>query len=139
MNNILKAMKDALPLIYGATSERAKVYENLKDAIEEMERAEPVAWSLWQPFGGHVQFTGNQKLATQYGLRADVMVTPLYLHPTTAIPEGWQLVPKSTTCDMDSAGSKAHYKNWDGSPTVTESDAESIYKAMLAAAPEYKP
>lgn len=104
----------------------------IRAAIAEMEKAEPVAWLITAPDGYTTILRGPTSVP-------DHTNTPLYAHPAPAIPEGWQLVPKSTTCDMDSAGSKAHYKNWDGSPTVTESDAESIYKAMLAAAPEYKP
>ena len=130
--NILQAMKDALDALkFEAGFRPEKYYEkqliNLSTAIEEMERAEPVAWSLWQPFGGHVQFTGNQKLATQYGLRADVMVTPLYLHPTPTIPDGWKLVPIEPTLKMIGAA---------------EDQADCLgdfYRAMLAAAPEYKP
>lgn len=107
---ILLAMKDALGSLgrftgeEGSTEDDFRIMDNLIVAIEEMEKVEPVAWSLWQPFGGHVQFTGNQKLATQYGLRADVMVTPLYLHPAPAIPEGWKLVPIEPNAVMVDAG-----------------------------------
>lgn len=138
----LEAMKQAIDALEDAMSYFAypmyrKQCADLQKALEEMEKAKPVAYlySGWQLLTPNEVEERNKEYDRNFQ-EYDEQV-PLYLHPAPAIPEGWQLVPKSTTCDMDSAGSKAHYKNWDGSPIVTESDAESIYKAMLAAAPKH--
>ena len=54
--------------------------------------------------------------------------------PEFKVPDGWKLVPVEPTYGMAICGEEAW---WGG-----ETDSESIimgYRAMLAAAPEYKP
>ena len=53
-----------------------------------------------------------------------------------AVPEGWQLVPKEPDDTMQSTGAITICENKDEEPWLI---AVWVYKAMLAAAPEFKP
>lgn len=59
------------------------------------------------------------------------------------IPEGWQLVPKEPTEAMFDAGDAeidpGYCEESSSSRFVEDGESIAIYKAMLAAAPEYKP
>lgn len=52
--------------------------------------------------------------------------------PAPIAPPGWRLVPEESTTAMDRAGD---VYTWKAFSEGYEADAESIYKAMLAAAP----
>jgi hypothetical protein len=109
------------------------------------EGQEPIAWAdkisfenamksgkgcdVWPKAGDYVQLTGRE-------------LTTLYLHPAPqpAIPEGWKLVPIEPTGEMK----RAAHISLTGDETGWYTSAPALaacryYKAMLAAAPEYKP
>lgn len=74
---------------------------------------------------------------------ADTGWVPLYLHPAPAIPEGWQLVPIESTKEMSDAFWSAYIPENKTAGAQASSfedwwDFIHMYKAMLAAAPEYK-
>ncbi len=84
-----------------------KILDDLFDAIEEMEKAEPVAWM------------SKDGSASQFAHPWVVDPKPLYTHPVP-IPEGWQLVPVEPTQEMLDAGLIG----------------DARYARMLAAAPK---
>ena len=132
---ILLAMKDALESLMWigtgsgkGTVPTSKAIANLIVAIEEMEKAEPVAW---------VDHNGELQSF------ADTGWVPLYLHPAPAIPEGWQLVPIESTKEMSDAFWSAYIPENKTAGAQASSfedwwDFIHMYKAMLATAPEYK-
>ena len=148
--NILQAMKDALEsLIRCKTDNEHRLQtggitvivgshyteepiESLRAAIaayeqqiEEMEKAEPVA---------QVTSFGCQPLR-QFDVHE--WGTPLYLHPSLAIPEGWQFVPKEPTESIILAGCEIDLE--EETPEHYRAFVAEMYRAMLAAAPEYNP
>ncbi|HEY6021966.1 MAG TPA: hypothetical protein VIY48_19515 [Candidatus Paceibacterota bacterium] len=115
-------------------AENATLRQALRNHAEEaakMVSAEPVAWMLWQPFGGKPQFITDQQMAAAYEMRVDLSVTPLYTHPR--IPEGWVMVPKDPTQDMYEAGNSSGFTGYNGAYYV---DPGAAYLAMVAAAPK---
>ena len=96
--------------------------------IEEMEKAKPVAWRI-------KQFNEDGEMCGWIYHQIRNEGQPIYTHPAPTIPEGWQLVPKEPTDEMNNTGQLATESWWAhmGNRNV------HIYKAMLAAAPEYKP
>jgi len=60
--------------------------------------------------------------------------SPLYAAPV--VNEGWQMVPKEPTVKMFQSAESAGFHTYTGTWTI---DPFVCYKAMLAAAPEYKP
>ena len=95
---------------------------NLRSAIEEMEKANPVAW-----LDDHDSDNINlipPKYITEYGRKN---CKPLYTNPP--IPEGWQLVPIEPTEDMLDAAKRS-------GATGGDIDISNDYKAMLVAAPK---
>ncbi len=69
--NILQVMKDALDSIGRFTSEEGSterdfnIMDNLIVAIEEMEKAEPVAWRVWR--GNAYELYFSQEMAVRRG------------------------------------------------------------------------
>jgi len=135
---ILQAMKDALTWME-RVNEHVK-YPNgtptitsLRAAIVEMEKAEPVAISE----GNQLYWIASKKPPDDY--EED---NYLYFHPELAIPEGWQPVPKEPTKEMLDAGDAeidpGYCEESSSSRFVEDGESMVIYKAMLAAAPEYK-
>lgn len=82
---------------------------------------------------------GQIHLTNCHGVSFDVSRLPsgakLYLAPVAKAkaPEGWQIVPKEPTDCMKHAGRSAAWSN-----TVAYNETQHIYRAMIAAAPEYK-
>lgn len=99
----------------------AIVINNLRAAIEEAEKAEPVAWMKQWPPGRWEQCS-----------RSHGEAIPVYSHPAPTIPEEWQLVPKEPTYEMFVAFDNAGGGDWYISTMLP------VYRAMLAAAPEYE-
>ncbi|MGH1529988.1 hypothetical protein [Yersinia proxima] len=88
-------------------------------------RAEPVAWVV----GDATLY--NSDTVEAYAKRSGLPVSPLYTTPqlnSPEIPEGWKLVPIELTAEMAQAAKEAH----EGESYLPY----SIYRAMLAAAPE---
>ena len=166
--NILQAMKDALDAFDSScrTSE-IDTRENLRAAIEEMERAEPVGWAIERENGNGFKYVGLNR-----DLCLDRKWVPLYAHPAPAtnqepmahtqksefergydtgflvgaekgrtlpIPEGWQLVPIEPTEEMVNAGDDVAVFNESYESDTYLENTEQVYKAMLAATSEYKP
>jgi hypothetical protein len=50
--------------------------------------------------------------------------------------EGWAMVPKEPTWEMNAAGSNAGGLGYRDVENISDDDAEDVYKAMLAAAPQ---
>lgn len=95
----------------------------LKDLAEDNP---PVAWVV--PEFGFLFPTEDAAKRYLRNLGSIDKATPLYAKPSMpAVPEGWQLVPKEPTPEMAAAAVTA----------FPCSHIES-YRAMLAAAPEYK-
>lgn len=144
MNNILQAMKDALGSLgrftgeEGSTEDDFRIMDNLIVAIEEMEKAEPVAWDIrWKDDDSRNAVKNVPQCA------GDQYAVPLYLHPAPAIPEGWQLVPIESTKKMSDAFWSAYIPENKTAGAQSSSfedwwDFIHMYKAMLAAAPEVK-
>ena len=135
--NILQAMKDALNSLEayddsvlegGGEIHCQEEIGNLLAAIEEIEKAKPVAWRI-------KQFNEDGEMCGWIYHQIRNEGQPIYTHPAPTIPEGWQLVPKEPTDEMNNTGQLATESWWAhmGNRNV------HIYKAMLAAAPEYKP
>ena len=130
----LQAMKDALGSLgrftgeEGSTEDDFRIMDNLIVAIEEIEKAKPVAWRI-------KQFNEDGEMCGWIYHQIRNEGQPIYTHPAPTIPEGWQLVPKEPTDEMNNTGQLATESWWAhmGNRNV------HIYKAMLAAAPEYKP
>ena len=124
----IAAMKQALEALeyYDfANGVPQRAAEALRAAIEQTEKAEPVAWQHrqrgpaeenWQEWRtvGHMP-QGPESRTFQ--------MRPLYTHPAP-VPAGWQLVPVEPTKAMLSAG-------WGNDHLYAD-----LYKAMLAAAPK---
>lgn len=94
----LQAMKQALEALdnyckFGAMLRPIDATEDLRTAIEEMERAEPVATVVVE-----IDCTGwfNTSRKIAHVNQRIPEGTKLYTHPAP-IPEGWQLVPKERT------------------------------------------
>lgn len=64
---------------------------------------------------------------------AEVAIRPLYTHPARVDLEGWVMVPREPTPDMDKAG--ATERDLFDPQHNSEIVAIAIYRAMLAAAP----
>lgn len=89
----------------------------------------PVAWADDAAMQGRV---GNcaSAAAKEYWERsnwADRASAERLKHPLYAIPEGWQLVPKTPTPEMLTAGERESDSE--------EATYETVFAAMLAAAP----
>jgi len=101
--------------------------EEWQDAFKQAaSQQEPAAWI----------FDSNYECLLPYEVEKETLVnnpglyTPLYLHPAP-IPLGWKLVPEEPTESMQLAYTKCKTEagfRW----------ARHQWKAMLAAAPEYK-
>lgn len=141
---ILQAMKQALEALRTSPCAVARDAEiALRVAIEQMAKAEPVAWmheidcANWQ---------GASELRTMYSahktpvlyegrtINEIISSVPLYTHPSQP-PEGWQLVPVEPTKAMLEV-----WKNWGGPEerNYVVVKRRELYKAMLAAAPKEK-
>jgi hypothetical protein len=125
MKQALESLKDLNeqskpPIGIPLPAEIDTAMDALAIAIEQMEKAEPVAWM-------------DSELALcdcDQRLPDDI---PLYAHPASTVPEGWKLVPIEPTREM----LRASYSV--GVPKCTADQYIMMqYKAMLAAAPEYK-
>lgn len=101
-----------------------KALDALREALVKPEQ-EPVAWIFDK------QFLLHEADATTFKESPELYI-PLYLHPASATPEGWQLVPKEPTDEMCYEGQE------DENCTITNgsSYARALYQAMLAAAPK---
>lgn len=132
--NILQAAKDVVERwdtpLWKDVPATAEYINSLRHAIEEMEKAEPVGWAIERENGNGFKYVGLNR-----DLCLDRKWVPLYAHPVPVIHEGWKLVPKEPTDEMCYEGQE------DEDCTITNgsSYARALYKAMLAAAPEYKP
>ena len=122
----LDAMKAALEELIEVNESlpntpRALAIYNLRAAIEQMEKVEPVAWVHSRWLSDHSRKVGNVVSETQVSGYA-----PIYTAPVT--PEGWQLVPKKMTDEMRVVAllmlTNCH-------------SVEESYADLLAAAPEY--
>ncbi|HEI6974357.1 TPA: hypothetical protein SK287_002486 [Yersinia enterocolitica] len=93
-------------------------------------RAEPVAWK-WRGAVGDIWTQEKRKADFVKENCPELPVTELYTTPqlnSPEIPEGWRLVPIELTAEMAQAAGEAH----EGESYLPY----SIYRAMLAAAPE---
>lgn len=103
----------------------------LRAAIEQAEKAEPVAWQCKAKTGISTCYVYDKASAER---ATDLWnVIPLYLHPAP-VPAGWQLVPVEPTPEMIRA-------SWDLAsvgmfPDGTKHYISIAYKAMLAASPK---
>lgn len=131
----LEAMKQALEALEARcgtnADERKELIPNLSTAIEEMEKAKPVAylyggWQLLTPDEVEERNKEYDRNSQEY----DEQV-PLYLHPAPAITEDWQLVPKEPTPEMIRSGQSEY-----GEVVFAEHQVNSVYRDMLAAAPK---
>ena len=126
-----------------------KERDALRAKITEMERQEPVAWMLNCPtLGGDIGWILSW---TQSGaglcnrLQGEENEKRLYAlpcaQPETRSPDGWKLVPIEPTPMMKTAGIgvEVYQDSPPSSDCLTWEEAEAIYTAMLAAAPEAKP
>lgn len=76
--------------------------------------------------------SGLQVLQELQGLTAGIEAQRAFAQQSVpAVPKGWQLVPVESNIDMEDAGRKA------ASRYVGLGEAGRIFRAMLAAAPEY--
>lgn len=123
---IIEVLKQALEFIDCYRDETAeRLQGTLTNLIEQMEKAEPVAW--WYKNKVNSLETITQQPPDRLVNPEAHRIIPLYSHPAPVIPEGWKLVPIDPTEAMLSIGlqSSEYYFH--------------LYKAMLSAAPEYKP
>ena len=138
----LQAMKDALGSLgrftgeEGSTEDDFRIMDNLIVAIEEIEKAKPVAWRI-------KQFNEDGEMCGWIYHQIRNEGQPIYTHPAPAIPEGWLLVPIEPNAVMVDAGDAeidpGYCEESSSSRFVEDGESIAIYKAMLAAAPEYKP
>lgn len=119
--------------LHGVSGERAgDLGQRLLAAAESL--GEPVAWMTEHDehptqFELHDQFEHTPaalEMARQGRRLCGWRLTPLYLAPQPAVPEGWKLVPVEPTDEMIDAGADAI----DGYRV----DVMRAYEAMLAAA-----
>lgn len=123
--NLIDAAKQALAqLEHWSPRSDTPVITNLRAAIEQAEKVEPVAWRLYK--GGELYALRHKK--DDRG--AYYTWEPLYTHPAP-IPEGWQLVPVEPTPEMLAASWETDLKATDINTVRKE-----LYQAMLAAAPK---
>ena len=109
---------------------------DLRTAITEAERQEPVAWLHSVRQDSDVITTAVKHLwgrvPVAVGKEAAYTI-PLYTHPQPAIPAGWQLVPVEPTSEiLESVWGRKLDKFDHGARRI----AAEKYKAMLAAAPK---
>lgn len=126
----LQAMKQALEALdnyckFGAMLRPIDATEDLRTAIEEMEKEVPVAKAQFEYISGGVKELGDFR--------------PLQHHPAM-IPKGWQLVPMEPTVEMITAFDKSLDDAVDGKATGYEDQYGGhfpyYWKAMLDAAPK---
>ena len=117
----------------------------LEAAAASLEAQEPVAWNYCPECGSddHAHLGGEGFFCQNCGQEwfPDVDYTDAVKNnlsnrhpPSSAVPEGWKLVPVEPTSDMRQIGGEVN------SPTTTLTTASlyavEVYRAMLAAAPQ---
>lgn len=127
MSDLLTASKQALEALEydeGGWAQFNPVITNLRTAIEQAEKQDPVAWDIrWKDDGSRNVVKDVPQCAQ------DQYAVPLYTHPAPAVPAGYKLVPIEPTTTMIDA---LFDKGVEGSDEVLIAG----YKAMLNAAPE---
>ena len=118
----------------------------LRAKIEEMEKQEPVAQVGVHKTGGNAGISWSARPLNEFdSLPLLCDGDKLYLapgaQPALSIPEGWKLVPIEPTQEMKTAaiGVEVYQDSPPSTDCLTWKEAEAIYTAMIAAAPEAKP
>ncbi len=131
MINVLKQALAAMEYSEGGWAVFNPHIMALRSAIEQLEKAEPVAWVDERAIAWlttHPRGKITTVLETQKSFEHPM---PLYAAPV--IPEGWKLVPLEATLDMWNAASTVGHND------DAETECNQMWAAMLAAVPEYKP
>lgn len=115
-------LRQALDALFATPESSLSLTRALRTALDAAEKVEPVGMVKRNHSGQmFVSWVGDQTIAM-----LNLIDKPLYTHPAPATPEGWQLIPKLVTPEMEHV-----YSN----DTGAYQSAQELHDAMLAAAP----